>query len=67
MGFPGGAVVKHPSFNAGDVREAGSILGWEDLLKEGIATHSIILALRIPWTKKHGGLRSIRSQRVRHD
>ena len=41
-------LVKNPSFNAGGMREAGMILGWEDLLKEGIATHSSILAWRIP-------------------
>ena len=42
-------------------------LGWEDLLKEGMATHSSILAWRIPWTEESGGLQSIESQRVRHD
>ena len=29
-------------------------LGWEDLLKKGMATHSSILAWRIPWTEKSG-------------
>ena len=33
-------------------------LGWEDLLEKGIATHSCILAWRIPWTEEHGGLQS---------
>ena len=42
-------------------------LGWEDLLEEGMATHSSILAWRIPWTKKPGGLQSMGSQRVEHD
>ena len=42
-------------------------LGWEDPLEEGMATHSSILAWRIPWTEEPGGLRSIGSQRVRHD
>ena len=32
-------------------------LGWEDPLEEGMATHSNILALRIPWTEKPRGLR----------
>ena len=41
-------------------------LGWEDFLREGMATHSSILAWRIPWTEKAGGLRSMGSQRVRH-
>ena len=31
-------------------------LGWEELLEEGMATHSSILAWRIPWTEKPGGL-----------
>ena len=42
-------------------------LGWEDPLEEEIATHSSILAWRIPWTEKPGGLQSIRSQRVGHN
>ena len=37
-------VVKNPSANSGDIRDAGSILGWEDTLEEGLATHSSILA-----------------------
>ena len=47
-------------------RQVGS-LSWEDPLEEGMATHSRILAWRIPWTEEPGGLRSIESQRVRHD
>ena len=35
-------------------------------LEEGMATHSSILARRIPWTEEPGGLQSMRSQRVRH-
>ena len=43
-------------------------LGWEDPLEKGIATHSIILALRIPWTEKPmGGLQSMALESVRHD
>ena len=42
-------------------------LGWEDLLEEGMATHSNILAWRAPWTEELGGLQSTRSQRVGHD
>ena len=34
-------------------------LGWEDPLEEGIATHSSILAWRIPWTEEPGGLQSL--------
>ena len=40
---------------------------WEDPLKEGMATHSDILAWRIPWTEEPGGLQSMGSQRVGHD
>ena len=42
-------------------------LGWEDPLEEGMATHSGILAWRIPWTEEPGGLQSIGSQRVEHE
>ena len=42
-------------------------LGWEDSLEKGMATLSSILAWRIPWTEKSGGLQSTGSQRVRHN
>ena len=42
-------------------------LGWENPLEEGMATHSSILAWRIPWTEEPGGLQSIKLQRVGHD
>ena len=42
-------------------------LGWEDPLEKGMATHSSILAWRIPWREEPGGLQSMGSQRVRHD
>ena len=42
-------------------------LGWEDPLEEGMATHSSILARRIPWIGEPGRLQSMGSQRVRHD
>ena len=42
-------------------------LGWEDPLEEEMATHSSILAWRIPWTEESGGLRSIGLHRVGHD
>ena len=41
LGFPGGSDGKESTRNAGD-------LGWEDPLEEGMATHSSILAWRIP-------------------
>ena len=40
---------------------------WEDPLEEGMATHSSVLAWRIPWTEEPGGLQSIGSQRVGHE
>ena len=42
-------------------------LGWEDPLEKGMATHSSILAWRIPWTEELGGLQSTEFQRVWHD
>ena len=42
-------------------------LGQEDPLEKEMATHSSILAWRIPWTEEPGGLQSMGSQRVRHD
>ena len=42
-------------------------LGQEDPLEKGMATHSSILAWRIPWTEEPSGLQSMRSQRVGHN
>ena len=42
-------------------------LGWEDPLEKDMATHSSILAWRIPWTEESGGLKSKGSQRVGHN
>ena len=42
-------------------------LGLEDLLEKEIATYSSILAWKIPWAEKPGGLQSMGLQRVRHD
>jgi len=42
-------------------------LGWEDPLEKGMATHSNILAWRIPWTEEPVRLQTIGSQRVGHD
>ena len=64
MGFPGGTVVKNPFANAGD---RGSTPGSGYPLEEEIATHSSLLAWKIPWTEEPGGLHSMRSQRVGHD
>ena len=42
-------------------------LGQEDPLEKGMATHSSIVACRIPWTEEPGGLQSMGLQRVRHN
>ena len=63
-GFPGDTVMKNLPVNAGDL---GSIPGQDDLLEKGTATHSSILAWRIPWTEEPGGLQSMGLQRVGHD
>jgi len=67
LGFPSGSVVKNLPANAGDARDTGSILGCEDPLEKEMATHSSILAWKIPWTEEPGGLQSMGSQRVGHD
>ena len=54
-GLPGGA-------NGEDIRGRGGSLGWEDPLEEGMATHSGILAWRIPRTEEPGGLQSLGSK-----
>ena len=42
-------------------------LGQEDLLEKGMATHSHILAWKIPWAEEPGGIQSMGSQSVRQD
>ena len=42
-------------------------LGWEDLLEKELATHSSILAWKIPWMEEPDRLQSVGSQRVGHD
>ena len=53
--FPAGLVVKNPP-----TMQETWVQSWsqEDPLEEGMATHSSILAWRIPWTEEHGGLQS---------
>ena len=67
MGFPGGASIKSPPTNAGDLRDLSLLLGQEDPLEESMATHSNPLVWRVPWTEEPGGLQSMGSQRIRHD
>ena len=64
MGFPSGSAVKNmPTTQETWVQS----LAREDLLEQAIATHSSIVAWRIPRTEEPGGLQSIGSQRVGHD
>ena len=56
------SVVKNLPTNIGEVRDSDSILGREDPLEKGMATHSSILARRILWTEEPGGLQSTGSQ-----
>ena len=61
---PVAQTVKHlPTKKETQVRS----LSEEDPLEEGVATHSNILAWRIPWTEQTGRLQSMGSQRVGHD
>ena len=52
-------MVKNPFANSGNKKDTVPSLGWEDSLKEGMTTHSNILAWRIPWTEEPGGLQSV--------
>ena len=64
MGFPGGSDSKSPP--AMQEMQVQS-LGQEDPLEKGLATHSSILAWRIPRAEEPGGLQSLESQRVGHN
>ena len=65
LGFPGGA--SFPGKETAYHCRRHESLGWEDPLVKGTATHSSILAWRIPWTEESGGLQSIGSQRVEYN
>ena len=60
-------VEKNLPANAGDIRDSGLVPELGRSLEEGMATHSSILAWRIPWTEEPGRLQPIGSHRVRHD
>ena len=60
-------MAKNLPANAGDTGGAGSVSGLGRSPEEGMATHSSILAWRIPWTEESSGLQPIGSQRVGHD
>ena len=49
-------MVKDLTAKAGDARDMGSILGWEDALENGMATHFSIIAPKIPQTEEPGRL-----------
>ena len=59
--WTGSKLVKNlPAMQETQVR----FLGWEDLLEKEMATHSHILAWRIPWTEEPGGLQSMESSQT---
>ena len=67
LGLPQWLSGKKSACSAGDLVDEGSIPGlgrWVNLLEEGMATHSNILAWIIPRSEKPGGLQPIGSQRV---
>ena len=66
-GFLGGLVVKNPPAMQETQEMWVRYIGWEDPLEEEMATHSSILAWRIPGTGEPGGLPSMGLHRVRHD
>ena len=67
QGFPVPQTVKNmPAFLPVQKTRVQS-LGWGDPVKKGMATYSSILAWRISWTEKPGGLQFMGSQRVGHD
>ena len=64
---PAALVVKDPTCLCRRQEMWVQSLGREDPLEEGMATHSRILAWRIPWTEEPGGLQSTGWQRVGHN
>ena len=61
-----GASGKEPPASAGDTKDSNLIPGSGRSLEEGMATHSSILAWRIPWTETPGGLQCMGLQSVGH-
>ena len=64
FGFPSDSTVKNPPAVQEMQETWVRSLGQEDPLEEEMATHSSILAWRIPWTEEPGGLQSMRSHRI---
>ena len=56
-------MVKNPPANAGYTNDIDSIPGWGESPSKGMATHSSILAWKIPWVEEPGGLQSMMSQK----
>ena len=68
FGLPTDGAVERISLPMQETQETWvQSLGWEDPLEEGLATHSNILAWKVPWTEEPGGLQSMGSQRAGHD
>ena len=67
FGLPQLLSGKESTCNTEDTGDGGSIVGQGYLLEKSMATHSSILARKIPWTEKPGRLKSMGSQRIRHD
>ena len=65
-GFPAGSGAMNLPVSAGDTETQVQSLGWEDPMEKEMATHSSIVAWRIPWVEEPGGLLSWVC-RVRHD
>ena len=65
--IPGGARGKEPTCQRRRHETQVQSLGWEESLEKEMATHSSILAWRIPWIEHPGGLQSMGSHRVRHN
>ena len=66
-GLPSGASGKEPACQFRRCKRLGfNPWIWKIPWREGMATHSSILAWRIPWTEESGGLQSMGSQRVGH-
>ena len=63
LGFPSDSVKNLPAKQETQVQS----LLWEDTLEKGMASHSCVLALKIPWRKEPGGIQSMGSQGGRHD
>ena len=68
LGQKGASLMAQTVKNLPTLRETQvPSLGREDPLQKGMATHSSVLAWRIPWAEEPGGLQSIGSQQVRHN